>query len=388
VRATVDVLVIGAGVIGCAVARALAAAGLSVCCVDRGAVGGEASTAAAGVLAVASGGEGAGPALALRRAALAAHARLAPALADATGIDVEHEATGVLELADDPEAAAARAAARRALGFRVAWLDRAALGAAAPGVDAGAPGALHFADDACVHPARLVAALATAARRAGADVVPGTPVSAVAWQADRIVRVRTGASWVSAGEVVLAAGAWSPRVPGLAPALAVRPARGQMLALRPREPPARAVVTRGDAYLVPRAGGEVWVGATVEDSGFARGVTPAGLAALRAHVAALAPALLEAPVVRVWSGLRPWAPGGGPSSAGRRTRPIWSSPPGITATGSSSRPSRRTWSRRSSGASRRRSTRRRSCPRRCAGHRVRGWRGARSCSRRRTAWRS
>jgi glycine oxidase len=127
---------------------------------------------------------------------------------------------------------------------------------------------------------------------------------------DRIARVRVGGEWVAPGTVVLAAGAWAARVAGLAPGLGVEPARGQMLALRPAAPRLRHVLAAADGYVVPCRNGEVLAGATVERVGFAKAVTPAGLREVCAKVGAIAPALLDAPVVRTWSGLRPWAPGG------------------------------------------------------------------------------
>jgi glycine oxidase len=311
---TPDVLVVGGGVIGCAVARALAADGRRVLCVDRGAIGGEASSAAAGVLAVAS-GEDDGARLRLRRASLARFPALVAALAEESGLDVEWETRGVLQLAlDDAEAAAApaRIAARRADGLRAEWLDRQTLAAAEPAANPAARGGVLFPDDAQVLPARLVAALAAAARRHGAEVVAGAEVRAAERAGDRLVRVRVNAESISPGVVVLAAGAWAPRVPDVAPSLSVVPARGQMAALRPAAPLCTHVLAHGDDYLVPRRSGEVWVGATVEDAGFEKAVTPEGLAALAAKAGRLAPAAATAPVARVWAGLRPYAPGGGP----------------------------------------------------------------------------
>jgi glycine oxidase len=84
-----------------------------------------------------------------------------------------------------------------------------------------------------------------------------------------------------------------------------------MLALRPPRVP-RHPITAGDAFLVPRPDGEVWVGATFEEAGFAKAVTANGLRALAAHVERLAPEMLAAPIVRAWSGLRPLHRAGGP----------------------------------------------------------------------------
>lgn len=306
---------IGGGVIGCAVAHALAVRGAAVTLVERGALGGEASSAAAGVLTAGSSEEGNGPRLALRAASLDRFAALAASLGEETGIDVELTRAGVLEPAlteADEEAAAARAATRRAQGFRVERLDATALRAAEPLVHPAARSALLFPDDVVVDGARLVAALAAAAEVHGAEVVPGTPVLGAEREGARLARVRAGTEWITPATVVLAAGAWAPLVPGIAPGLRVEPARGQMLALRPVRPLCHHVLSYAGGYLVPRRSGEVLVGATVERAGFAKAVTPEGVAALLEKIATLAPAGLAAPITRLWAGLRPWAPDGGP----------------------------------------------------------------------------
>src|SRR5579871_5157344 len=357
-RPSPDVLVIGGGVIGCAIAHALARGGASVLLVDRGALGGEASGAAAGVLAVAGGGDE-GPRLALRRASRALFPALAAALREDTGIDVELVEDGMLEvLLDDADeaAASARLAHRRVQGFPVERLDAAALRAAEPAVHPAARGALFFPDDGRVTSERLVAALAAAARRRGAELIAGLEVHGVERAGERIARVRAGAQWVTPGTVVLAAGAWAARVPGVAPGLGVEPVRGQMLALRPAAPLCRHVLARGEAYLVPTPRGEVLVGSTADAAGFARGVTLAGLARLAGHAAALAPSSSAAPVLRTWSGLRPHVPAGGPP-IGRPCPPRTCSwPAAITATACCSRRSRRPRWRRWSRGGRRRST--------------------------------
>jgi glycine oxidase len=316
-----DVLVVGGGVIGCAIARQLAAAGRSVLVVDRGAIGAEATSAAAGVLAVASGEEVEGPGLALRRASLARFGALAGSLADESGIDVEYAVRGVLELClsdEDEAAASARIAARRAQGFRAEWMDAAAIRREEPAANPAARGGIVFAEDAQVNNVRLVEALACAASRKGAELRPGAEVVGAERDGDRIARVRIGSETVTPGTVVLAAGAWAARVAGLAPGIGVEPARGQMLALRPRTPLVRRILSYRDGYLVPRRNGEALVGATVEHVGFDKAVTPAGLAELQAKLARLAPAALDVPVARVWAGLRPFAPTGGPIIARAR----------------------------------------------------------------------
>jgi glycine oxidase len=280
--------------------------------VDRGAIGSGASSAAAGVLAVA-GGSDEGARLALRRASLARVPALVAALADETGCDVGLALEGTIEPAlDDAEAVAlqARVARRQAEGFAVGWCEPAVVRAEAPVLPDAVRGAACFADDGHLHGGRFTTALAEAARARGAVVVPGAEVHAVERVGDRIARVGVLHEWVTPGLVVLAAGAWSPRVAGIAPHLPVRPVRGQMLALRPPGPSCARVVAHRDGYLVPRRDGELLVGATMEDVGFDQTVTPGGLRALLAHLDRLAPGARGWPLARVWAGLRPGADDG------------------------------------------------------------------------------
>jgi len=312
-RTAPDVLVVGAGVIGAAVAYEAAKGGRSVLLVDRGAPGGEASSAAAGVLAVGSGRAEDEPHLALRRASLARFPALAAALADETGIDVALDEAGVLELcaSEDEEAeVTARAARRRAAGFRVERRTAAEVRDLEPHVHPGVRAAFHWRDDARVDPVRLVDALVAGAKRHGAEVWAGHAVCAAERAGDRIARVCAGVHWVTPGTVVLAAGAWAARVARLAPDVGVEPARGQMLALRPAAPLFRHTLHAADGYVVPCRNGEVLAGATVERVGFAKAVTPSGVQEILGRVAAISPAALEAPIARMWSGLRPYAAGG------------------------------------------------------------------------------
>ena len=311
-RTTPDVLVVGAGVIGAAVAYEAASRGRSVLLVDRGAPGGEASSAAAGLLAVGSGRAEDEPHLSLRRASLARFPALVAALADETGLDVALDTAGVLELcrSDEEEAvAAARAERRRAAGFRVERLPAADVRREEPHAHPDVRAALHWRDDARVDPGRFVDALIAGARRRGAEVWSGAAVTAAERDGDRVARVRAGIHWVTPATVVLAAGAWAAGVAGLAPDVGVEPARGQMLALRPG---ARLhhTLAAADGYLVPCRNGELLAGATVERAGFTKAVTPEGVRELLAKVAAIAPSALSAPITRLWAGLRPYAPGG------------------------------------------------------------------------------
>ena len=159
---------------------------------------------------------------------------------------------------------------------------------------------------------RLIEALAASARQRGAHLFPGVEVRSVERRGNRIDRVRVDDAVVSPGAVVLAAGAWSGRIPGITPAPPVMPVRGHMLALRPPPGAVSRVLFDGDGCLTPRRCGEVLVGGTVEDAGFEKAVTPAGIRRLLDDVERIAPAGLGWPLIRAWAGLRPGTPGDGP----------------------------------------------------------------------------
>jgi len=304
----VDVLIVGAGVIGAAVAETLSRAGaFRIMLCERGTPGCEASNAAAGVLAVASGQARKGVLLELRRVSGAMFPAWVDRLCDETGIDVGYRASGVLSLAcSDAEVAGLRELVehRRSQGMRCEWLDAAAVRAVEPAVHPDIRGAALFPDDHSVDSARLVAALVAAAVRRGVALRDGTAVHALVPGPDS-VRVAVGDDVIDAGIVVVAAGAWScDLLLDLGVRIPVRPARGEMAALTPVGCAVRHTLMAGDGYVVPH-GDEVLVGSTTAFVGFDKQVTAAGVAALRAHAAALVPAFAAVPFTRTWAGLRP-----------------------------------------------------------------------------------
>src|ERR1043165_199289 len=110
-----DVVVVGGGVIGCAIAYALARGGASVAVVERSRVGAESSSAAAGILAP----RGHATEPEIFDLAMARHQRV-PALVDAirddTSLDSEYVRSGVFDLAFDEER-------EGELRRKVDWLD-------------------------------------------------------------------------------------------------------------------------------------------------------------------------------------------------------------------------------------------------------------------------
>jgi glycine oxidase len=312
--ATPDVLVVGGGIVGAAVARALAADGVSVEVVDSGAEPGAATPASAGMLAPLAEAREDDPLLGLGVRGRDRYYELAPALAEETGVDIGLWRDGVLALAateDEEDRARRRVAWQRQQGLNVEWLSAGELRERCPGIAHDVRGALLAPEDGVLDPLAALEAFLVSATRRGARLVRGERVLSIELDQDRVTGVRTATGFRPAGAVVIAAGCWSGRLGGLPRPLSVEPVRGQMLALEWPQGEPGAVVFTGHGYVL-RRGPEALVGSTMEFAGFEVETTGPGTAQLAETAACVYPALRGAPVHRSWAGLRPMAPDGRP----------------------------------------------------------------------------
>lgn len=313
---SVDVVVCGAGVIGCAIARELARSGAKVTLLDRDHPGSEASGAAAGLLTSQADLALDSPFSRLCHDSGALYPELSRELFDETGIDVHHSPCGTLRVAVD--AADARHMTelvrwQRAAGWRVDTVsggDVAELSGGALGPEIRE--ALYFPDEAVVDNRELVRAFRTGAERHGARVVTGRPARAVLLDRGSCAGVRTPEGDIAAGAVVDAAGAWADFDPELPFSIPVRPVRGQIVEVAEESGSIPRVLMRGGFYVAPREHGRILLGSTAEEAGFDKRVTAEGLAGLTSRAIALAPRLSRARFVAAWAGLRPAAPDGLP----------------------------------------------------------------------------
>jgi glycine oxidase len=304
-----DFAILGGGVIGCGIARALARqqAGRIVV-VERGQPGCEASGAAAGVLAVASSRAPRGVVFDLKRASAALFPGLATELREETGIDVEYSTAGLLDLAftsREVEQLDRLAARRREQGFAVERLEADEVRARHPEVNPAVRRGVWFGDDRAVNNTRLVEALHASAAARGVEFRLGVAVRRIESRHGRVTAVEAGAERLTPGHLIVAAGAWSAEVGQLLGVkIPVRADRGEMVAVRPRVPLALTHSWR-DGYLVPRANGEVLIGSTSARGATEKMVTAHAAATLLSRAVRMVPALADAAVVRTWAGLRP-----------------------------------------------------------------------------------
>lgn len=315
-----DVAVIGAGVVGLAAAWRAARRGMDVVVLERAADGqapGAASPVAAGMLApVSEADAGERALLDLGVRAAAAWPAFAEELREAGGDDAGYRRCGTLLVArgeDERRALEREQALREDLGLTVERLLPSAARRLEPGLAPHVRLALHAADDHAADPRRLRAALLAAARESGVRIRAGADVAGIVVDG----AVATGVALadgteLGAGQVVVAAGAWSGAELGLprgarAP---VRPVKGQIMRLRDPDGPGLLdrVLRFEGGYLVPRGDGRYVLGATMEERGFDTTVTAGGIYELLRDAIDLVPGLSELVIEETAAGLRPGIP--------------------------------------------------------------------------------
>ncbi len=286
---SVDVVIIGDGVIGLSTALELGRSGAR--CHLFGASHREAASGAAAGLLAPSIGALTGAIRAFFDASLAMYPGF---IADLHQVEPDlHLIQGLIDVSSAPDAPGVRRLSTQEL----ADLE--------PTV-ASARGARFYPQDGAIDNQVLIRALRRALQSVPAvSVSLSTGVESVDLSG-AVPRVRAlDGTQVGSQRVVIAAGAWSPSIQGLPRALPVEPLKGQMLAVASTG--LRHPVMGDDIYLVPRRG-EIAIGATVERAGFDVEVSPVAIEALRQSAVAICPSLRDAPVLRSWAGLRPATP--------------------------------------------------------------------------------
>lgn len=326
-----DVVVVGAGILGLACARALAQRGHSVIVLERHRPGGGASYAAAGMLAPLAEVPEPGPFFRACRDSRDLWRAFAAELAAETGMALDYDTQGTV-LVDDPAVLDCFQAAATTLGEPVEELDRTALESLLPDLAPGLESGLLMPSEHRVDNRAVCHALEASLARRGVSVHGGRQVRTIHAGTDtdgRGIAVE-GDGWrYEADRVLITAGAWSGQITlggshtsvvGSSSdadsldvqSVAVRPVRGEMLAYGDITWPFTGSVRSAHCYAVRRAGGGLIVGATIDEAGFADRTTPHGQRELLDGIERLFPTLTHRPVLASWSGLRPGTPDGLP----------------------------------------------------------------------------
>lgn len=302
------IIIVGGGVIGLSIARALALRGAcDVTVIEKGEFGREASWAAGGILAPQVEADAADDFLRLACASRDMYQAFAKALLDETGIDIELDLTGTIYVGFTAEEEAEfrnRLEWQSKQGLAVEWLTGEQARAIEPALSGHVRCALRFPNDAQVENRRLVEALLIANRKLGVSLIGHCPVDQIRVAHRQVEGVETSQGFVNCPVAVIAAGAWSSTIDP-AGMVAVEPVRGQMLCFETKPRIARHVIYSSRGYLIPRRDGRLIAGSTSERGGFDKSVTIEGIRSIKMMAAEIVPALNDMPMIDAWAGLRP-----------------------------------------------------------------------------------
>ena len=311
-----DVIVIGGGVIGLAIARQLARDGMRLLLLERGRCGSESSWAGAGILSPCNPHRN-DVLHRFTQRSLALYPAFSAALTEESGIDIEYERCGELRLLFTENALRIARSEERVMAEQGTPGDRPLLEVHTPEQACGMEptisrdimGAALCRQTAQVRNPRLIEALAKSCLAAGVEIREGTAVTGIVEDGGRVLGVSTDAGLQAGGAVIVCAGAWSGLLGAHAAALPVHPVKGHIVLLKTPQRPFTPIISHGGTYLVPRRDGHVLLGSTEEpEAGYSKRPTSKAAADLMDAGLSLVPGLAGAAVQAIWTGLRPGTP--------------------------------------------------------------------------------
>ena len=306
-----DAVIAGGGLIGGAIALELALAGLRVAVYDQAEPGREASWAGAGILSPAPENPATIPLVPIAKASMVLYPEFVSRVEEISGQAVGFRAKGTLDALFSGDAArelSTLVALHHGWGLRAEAIGAEDARELEPALSPELEAAVLRPDEASVDNRVLTQAVLQAAQKQGVQIFSNQAVQAIWHDKNRCNGLRVGNESVAAEWTVIAAGCFSANIAGAEKHAPVRPAKGQMIALRAEGLKVERVLWSDKVYLVPRNDGRILAGATVEYVGFDRNVTAGGIEKLLHGAIELAPALAAARIEETWSGLRPDSP--------------------------------------------------------------------------------
>jgi glycine oxidase len=306
-----DVAIAGAGLIGGSIALELARAGLRVGLFDRQEPGRESSWAGAGILSPAPESASMIPLVPLAKASMAIYPEFVRMVEEISGQSAGYRPKGTLQAIfsrDAREELSTVIALHHGLGLKAEPLSAADARELESSLSDDLEAGVLRPDEASVDNRALTQAVLEAASRSGVQFFPESGAEAIWREGGRCAGLHLKHEKIEAQWTVISAGCFSANIEGVAAYAPVRPAKGQMVALRADDLKIERVLWSEKIYLVPRNDGRILAGATVEYTGFERGLTAGGLERVLAGALELSPGLAAAHVEETWAGLRPDSP--------------------------------------------------------------------------------
>lgn len=309
------VIIIGGGVIGLSIGWHLARSGAPCLLLEKGILGAEASSAAAGMITPASEVRfGETELLQLFLSSLDLYHSFIKDLEESSGIRVDFQTTGSIMMAidHDDEAELLRLYDyQKSLGLPVTLLSPESLAEKEPNLSTRCVASLFSEKECFVDNLLLIKALRNAFEKAGGKICEGVKAEAIETQNGRVSAVVAKGEVFSCSQVVFASGVHKDLQGIPSDLFPLRPVKGQALELKGN--PGfihRAIrsVHRYPVYLVPRSDGRIIVGATNEEMGMDNRATAGAVLDLLYGAWKALPATAEMEMGNVWVGHRPTTP--------------------------------------------------------------------------------
>ncbi|XXM72585.1 glycine oxidase ThiO [Lysinibacillus sphaericus] len=300
-----DVIIVGAGVIGCSIAYQLTKRKKKVLVLEKNRIGSEASSAAAGMLGVHSefiGDED------LLKAALKSRdmfPELSQELKEISGIDIEFSQNGMIKPAYS-KIEEREMKEMLQLSADVDWLSAEEVSRLEPKLSKGVYGALYAYRDGNVSAGRLTRGFAESAVKLGAYIQEYSPVIGFLMERDRCTGVRTLHETYHSREVIVAGGAWSSKLlkdAGIE--ICGLPVKGECLSVSVGKQLVERTIFTKECYIVPKRGNHYLIGATEHPNTFDSSVSAGGIHHLLGKAIDLLPDLALARLEKCWAGVRP-----------------------------------------------------------------------------------
>ena len=310
---TADVVIIGGGAAGCAVAYYLAQSGVQSTIVERAGVGNQASGNAAGGLNPLTGVGIPGPLGSFAWECYELHSDLHEGLVQDTGIDYQHRTVAKIDLAlEESDVPVLKESASRidaAEGFKAQWLEPDDVAKLEPRISKDIIGGLYDYGNTAADGHSLTNAFAAAAGNKSGSTVREGNVRSLEGSSGKIDRVILEDGEISCGQVVMALGPWSRRAESwLGTYIPVDPLKGEILRLKLDGPPIEYDISGAGAAIYPKLTGLNWCGTTEDWKGFDLNLSEDVAKLIRKRVGRVFPALENAELALHTACLRPVTP--------------------------------------------------------------------------------
>lgn len=303
---TKDCIVVGGGIIGMSTARELAKKGYSVCLIDSGYLGQEASSAAGGILSSMRPWSEKTESAELSNQAISSYQAFVEELKEETNIDSEYIRSGLLLINRVHIEPTRIWANMNQVKYNDSYSDSTA-GMLLPN------DVLHLPDIAQVRVPFLLRALKKSIINYNVSIHEKCEVSGLEFNSNKICSVLAGKDIYQTEKLIITAGTWSRRLLGkYAEQIDIEPVLGQMLCVKFPKQKLGTIILDNDRYLIPRLDGHVLIGSTTEHVGFEKKSTHDAKEELFAWAVDIWPDIEKSEFIKQWSGLRPGTKNGKP----------------------------------------------------------------------------